>query len=338
MIRRIKTSIKHWKLATMLAVFSIFFVIVACQDQVTNEALDVAQNSTMAIDLPEEIQARLDQLKKEHPDKKFIVFEPDQSALDKTQNLQEKLKASQIDPSMISTMEVYKDQKDKRGNLRSFVIIEYNEQANVVADRAQSGDHIFTIVEQTALPAGGMDGLISFLQQNLLYPKEAREQGLEGTVFVQFVVNTDGSLSDFTTIKGVSPVLDAEAIRVAKTFPSWTPGKQNGIAVRQRFVLPINFRLNNENARAPAITPDITEVKEDLKILSTTTESSGKKFIEGKVTDAAGNPLLGANLVIAGTTHGATTDAGGNFKLEISQKTGKVAVSFVGYKTNFISF
>lgn len=333
MIRTLKSNIRHWKLAAMLALFAGFFIVVACQDQFSSDAVDVAKHSTMAIDLPAKVQLRLDELQQAHPERKFVVLEVDKEGMDKAESLNKKLALNNIDPSMITTVDVYKDAMDSQGTLRNFVIVEYNEQTNIIANQAQSVEQIFTIVEVTAEPSGGMESLVSFLQSNLKYPAESREAGKEGSVFVQFVVNTDGSLSDFTVLKSVDPLLDAEALRVAKSFPNWVPGKQNGNAVRQRFVLPISFKLNSSNTA-----PELKEVSEDLKVLSTTTERNGEKLVEGKVTDPEGNPLKGVNLVVVGTTKGTTTDTYGNFKLTVPQKGGQIAASFVGYKTHLITF
>ena len=104
-------------------------------------------------------------------------------------------------------------------------------------------DKIFVIVEQTAAPRDGMASFYKYVSENIKYPPPALRMGIEGRVFVQFVVNRDGSLSDFEVIKGVGSGCDEEAIRIIKNSPPWSPGKQRGKAVRQRMVLPIFFQL-----------------------------------------------------------------------------------------------
>jgi TonB family protein len=232
-------------------------------------------------------------------------------------------------------MEVLKDKKDRQGNTRSFVILEYNEQTRQLSEQTQSQDLIFTVVEQSAEPAGGIDGLMTFLGENLRYPKEAREKGKEGKVFVQFVVNTDGSLSDHTVLKGVDPLLDAEAVRVTQTLPKWTPGKQSGRTVRQQFVLPINFKLDNSEMAEDL---SIKEVRGEMKISLSAKADGPNRIVEGRIVDSDGNPLKGANVVVTGTTTGATTDADGRFRIITTLPTGKVAASFVGYETQFLGF
>jgi protein TonB len=75
------------------------------------------------------------------------------------------------------------------------------------------------------------------------YPAQARRMGVEGKVFVQFVIGKDGAISDVKVIKGIGAGCDEEAIRVVQSSPSWNPGKQRGKAVKQRYTLPIIFKL-----------------------------------------------------------------------------------------------
>jgi TonB family protein len=113
-----------------------------------------------------------------------------------------------------------------------------------VAKVPTQGDEIFNVVEQMPEYPGGMGELMKFLQRNLRYPKEAQEQGKQGRVVVQFVVNKDGSITDAKIVKSVDPQLDAEALRVVNAMPNWTPGKQRGKEVRTYFTIPVTFRLN----------------------------------------------------------------------------------------------
>jgi protein TonB len=96
---------------------------------------------------------------------------------------------------------------------------------------------------------GGDEARVKFLQENLVYPLKAREQGIEGKVWIGFVVETDGSLSNFTIVKGIDPILDNEALRVAKLMPKWIPGKERGKNVRVSFNLPITFSLNKKDKK-----------------------------------------------------------------------------------------
>ena len=118
---------------------------------------------------------------------------------------------------------------------------------------------VFQVVEEQPMFPGGMEEMMKFLQQNVKYPKEAQDQGKQGRVIVQFVVNKDGSISNDTIVRSVDPLLDAEALRVVRSMPNWTPGKQKGEAVRVRFTLPVTFRLDGGAESKPA------EVKQVVK-------------------------------------------------------------------------
>lgn len=112
-----------------------------------------------------------------------------------------------------------------------------------VAVEEEEADKIFLVVEQPASPKGGMSAFYAFVSQNIRYPAQARRLGVEGKVFVEFVVEKDGSLSSFTVIKGIGAGCDEEAIRILQLSPQWTPGKQRGQPVKQRMVLPIHFKM-----------------------------------------------------------------------------------------------
>ena len=103
---------------------------------------------------------------------------------------------------------------------------------------------IFEVVEQMPeFPDGGMAGLMQYLSKNIKYPTIAQENGTQGRVTVQFVVNADGSIVDARVIRGVDPYLDKEALRVINSMPKWKPGMQRGKAVRVKYTVPVMFRL-----------------------------------------------------------------------------------------------
>lgn len=102
---------------------------------------------------------------------------------------------------------------------------------------------IFTVVEEQPAFPGGDEARIKFLQDNIKYPEEAKELGVQGKVFVTFVVEVDGSITDVKVLRGIGAGCDEEAIRVVKSMPKWVPGKQRGVPVRVQFNLPIKFTL-----------------------------------------------------------------------------------------------
>jgi periplasmic protein TonB len=113
-----------------------------------------------------------------------------------------------------------------------------------VQEVVEDDNQIFTVVEQQPEFEGGYEAMSRFISKNLRYPASARRMGVDGTVYVQFVVAKDGSISEVKTIRGISADCDKEAERVVNMMPNWKPGKQNGKAVFVRFVLPIKFKLN----------------------------------------------------------------------------------------------
>src|SRR5689334_18485193 len=104
-------------------------------------------------------------------------------------------------------------------------------------------DEIFTIVEESAAPKGGMAAFYKYVGDKMKYPPQARRMGIDGKVFVEFVINKDGSITDVKAVKGIGAGCDEEAVRVVQSAPAWTPGKQRGKPVKQRMVLPITFKL-----------------------------------------------------------------------------------------------
>ncbi|MDR1793010.1 MAG: energy transducer TonB [Bacteroidales bacterium] len=102
---------------------------------------------------------------------------------------------------------------------------------------------IFKVVEEEPAFPGGEEARIKFLKDNIVYPKIARETNQEGTIRVGFVVERDGSITHVKVLRGESPALCEEAIRVTKMMPKWKPGKQRNKAVRVEFSMPITFTL-----------------------------------------------------------------------------------------------
>ncbi|MRS63977.1 energy transducer TonB [Larkinella terrae] len=110
-------------------------------------------------------------------------------------------------------------------------------------DVERKPDEVFLKVEQDPQFPGGLKGMAEFIQKNLHYPPSAARASISGRVYLQFVVNTDGSIVDVNVLKGIGFGCDEEAVRVVKKMPNWQPGKQSGKPVRVRFNLPVVFAL-----------------------------------------------------------------------------------------------
>ena len=113
----------------------------------------------------------------------------------------------------------------------------------VVEEEEVEEQQIFQVVEEMPEFPGGMAECMKFLAKKIKYPTIAQENGVQGRVIVQFVVNKDGTIVDPVVVRSVDPYLDKEALRVIKAMPKWKPGKQRGKAVRVKYTVPVTFRL-----------------------------------------------------------------------------------------------
>ena len=354
MMRTLKTKIKKWKLVVLVIMVPFVFFFIACQDQVGDDLREITQNSTHALIAPKQVQARFEQLKKENPDKKYALLELNETASGSLKKLEEAY-------GLPKSIEVFNSSEGETGlpekneliilaysaessyseirvseteSKSTFAIVEFNDQTSKFAEALRSDDNIFTIVEEVASFPGGIEKLMEHLQNNMKYPEDARKAGKSGTVYIQFVVNEDGGLSDFKIIKGVGTSVDAEALRAVKTLPAWTPGKQNGVAIRQRYVLPISFNMAY-NKKAEKISENLYKMKVNI----TKTYVNGKTIVEGSVlSEENKKSLAGTNIIIKGTSTGTTADSNGNFKLEIPKESGQLVFSFVGYEFKTVDF
>lgn len=116
-------------------------------------------------------------------------------------------------------------------------------QKTIVSNEAGPKEEAFDVVEQMPEYPGGMEALIQFMGQNMKYPKDAQKLNKQGRVLVTFIVEKDGCVSNAVVVKSVWPSLDAEALRLVRLMPKWTPGKQNGKVVRVKFTMPFNFSI-----------------------------------------------------------------------------------------------
>ena len=121
-----------------------------------------------------------------------------------------------------------------------------------VPNGEEEQQEIFTVVEEMPQFPGGMGEAMKFLAQNIKYPVAALQAKIEGRVIVQFLVKENGKVADIKVMRGVTPELDAEAMRVVGLMPDWIPGKQRGKAVAVKYTMPIMFRLQNQEPEKEA--------------------------------------------------------------------------------------
>ncbi|HHL52850.1 MAG TPA: energy transducer TonB [Flammeovirgaceae bacterium] len=121
--------------------------------------------------------------------------------------------------------------------------IEEVQPVEIEEPEEEETEEVFLIVEEPPAPVGGMEAFYNYVNENIQYPRQARTMRIEGRVFVQFVVDKDGSITNVEVLKGIGGGCDEEAVRVVKNAPKWNPGKQRGRPVRVKMVLPITFKL-----------------------------------------------------------------------------------------------
>ncbi len=121
--------------------------------------------------------------------------------------------------------------------------VEEVQPVEVEEPEEEETEEVFLIVEEPPAPVGGMEAFYNYVNENIQYPRQARTMRIEGRVFVQFVVDKDGSITNVEVLKGIGGGCDEEAVRVVKNAPKWNPGKQRGRPVRVKMVLPITFKL-----------------------------------------------------------------------------------------------
>jgi periplasmic protein TonB len=153
-------------------------------------------------------------------------------------------------PQVTETLEIVEDDVDIDDDLfiedveaRADTRIEVSRMIVEEEEEVAEAEIFFIVEDMPDFQGGGQDGFRNYIAQNLRYPQIAAENGIQGRVFVQFVVEADGSVSNAEIVRGVDPSLDREALRVVMSSPRWTPGRQRGEPVRVAFTFPINFVL-----------------------------------------------------------------------------------------------
>lgn len=150
-----------------------------------------------------------------------------------------------VDNTTVITSDIRIDAEvDDKTEIEEYIAPPPAPVTTIKHEEAVAEAEIFIVVEESAeFPGGGDAARIKFLQDNLVYPQMAKENGIQGKVYTTFVVERDGSITDIKILRGIGGGCDEEAIRVIKLMPKWKPGKQRGKPVRQQFNLPIEFVL-----------------------------------------------------------------------------------------------
>lgn len=149
-------------------------------------------------------------------------------------------------PAPTTVIEIVDDEKEIEEELEiEDLEVDQDTEIEIIEDVYEEvvEEEIFTIVEEMPSFPGGEAKLFEYLGKNIRYPQIAREAGISGVVYVNFVVGPEGNISDVKVLRGIGGGADEEAIRVVKNMPKWSPGKQRGKPVKVSYNLPIRFSL-----------------------------------------------------------------------------------------------
>lgn len=316
-------NVSPWKLGALSALCALLFVVFACSEEVDQQIKEVGSqsNSITFGQLPVPMQADLADIRDQLSFIKVIISEDDK--VSDIEGLQE------LDPELIHSMNV-----DKTDRVIYIALKKDGANFDYLADRSRTLGGVFTVVEKQPESEGGIKGFRSYIANEIRYPLEARQAGVEGRVDVQFVVEKDGSLSEVQAIRGIGAGCDEEAVRVLQNAPRFKPGSQNGKPVRVRMVVPITFKLNEGKTNPDNSTQGmviIEQVEGRYEKLTVDADYANGEW-SGTVSDEEGNGLPGANIVVAGTTTGTVSDLDGKFKVK-GDESNDLNISFIGYES-----
>ncbi|MGF1637090.1 MAG: TonB family protein, partial [Cyclobacteriaceae bacterium] len=299
MMKKPMQKIRRWKFAFLIPGIAMALFVLACQDQIMDDLKAASESSANLLEYPPEVMAMIADLKKEYPDKEFVYIEGSGDDIQKSITYNKS-------PHLIFR----KYENPETGQIG--LIMNKSEQLLTLSDHIS--DETFTIVEQQPEPEGGMKSLYEHISRHIKYPKEAHTNGIEGRVFVQFVVNKEGGVQEIEVVKGIGGGCDEEAVRVLSTSQNWKPGYQRGEAVNVRMILPITFALGAkvDESERPTTKSSKMNVKSQVENIE------GEKYLTGLVTDEEGKPVPMANVVKQGTTEGTYTNWQGYFKIKLN--------------------
>ncbi|WP_167604699.1 M56 family metallopeptidase [Maribellus sediminis] len=173
---------------------------------------------------------------------------------------------------------------------------------------------------------GGEPALRNYIQSNLNYPQIAIFNGINGTVYVSFLIDENGKVVNPKVKGGVDPALDKEALRVVSSLPAWKPAEEDGQPVKADYTVPVKFELSEDLMR------EYKKVDWNGKLVMKYAYS-----VSGKVTDKQGQPISGAAVTIKGKSIGTVTDTDGNYKIGLNDENESLIFTSMGYQAREIS-
>jgi len=240
----------------VISIIAVVCLIIACQVGLTiKKAADAEAAKRAAMNQAVEL-SKLEQPKKAEVKQKQVKVEPEKVVEQVKSSIKFTApvikKDSEVKPEdELKTQDQIMETKtaigsfDVKGNddVNGEVLKAKEVIAQPEPPKHEEETKVFDVVEQMPSFPGGQSALMEYLHDHVKYPVVAQENGVQGRVVVSFIVERDGSITDVRVVRSVDPSLDREAARVVSSMPRWTPGKQNGSAVRVKYNVPVSFRL-----------------------------------------------------------------------------------------------
>lgn len=240
----------------VISIIAVVCLIIACQIGLTiKKAADAEAAKRAAMNQAVEL-SKLEQPKKAEVKQKQVKVEPEKVVEQVKSSIKFTApvikKDSEVKPEdELKTQDQIMETKtaigsfDVKGNddVNGEVLKAKEVIAQPEPPKHEEESKVFDVVEQMPSFPGGNGALLEYLATHVKYPVVAQENGVQGRVIVSFVVEKDGSITDVRVVRSVDPSLDREAARVVSSMPRWTPGKQNGSAVRVKYNVPVMFKL-----------------------------------------------------------------------------------------------
>lgn len=227
-----KQIISKWKLGVLGTLVATVVLVFSCSEQLEQDVQEISENASLIVDYPIEVQQRLEQLKKE-TGAEFSVMEFHRETVDKR-----KLETLVSQAKFAQFVKTPEDET-------KYLILSHDDAAfDVVKEMSKSKEGVYDLVDNQEELSESYAEFYQYLGENMEYPKQARKMGIEGKVYVQFILNPDGSVSNAQAVKGIGAGCDAEAVRAVSASTWSLPGKINGKAVKTRLMVPIMFKLD----------------------------------------------------------------------------------------------
>jgi TonB family protein len=218
---------------TAILMIAMMIINVSCDQEKVDPALVldevfIPEGYNQADNPPDNALARLEELRLQNPNDHFYYLKRIDTTSDKWIFPQKELKIEMVE---------YGDQQ---------VISSHSIPQGVVVKKIRGDyrDEEFIILENQPSPREGLKAFYHYIQENLKYPEEAKKMGIEGKVFVQFIVDNNGKLTEVKAVKGIGAGCDEEAVRVIKEAHAWNPATVVDVPVKTRMILPITYKLN----------------------------------------------------------------------------------------------